>query len=582
MYQLTHNTKFPNCICLLICKEALANCAILAHPRVGAEIVLCTDASDTAVGAALHQLQAGQIEPLAFFSRKLSATEAKYSAYDRELLAIYSAIKHFHTHLEARHFAVYTDHKPLVYTFTKKVENVPPRRQRQLNLISQYTADIRHVKGIENIPADTLSRVEAVTVPSAVPHEELAKTQEADEELRNLLQSTSTGLKLQRIPIPGTEVEIYCDVANGQSRPYIPREHRCTVFNIVHNLAHPGARTTAKMVTKRFVWPGIQKDCIMWARACTQCQKSKVSRHTRSPVGEFPSSNRFDHIHLDIVGPLPPAQGKRYIVTMIDRQSRWPEAVPTNDISAEAVSKIFLNTWVSRFGAPLRVTTDQGRQFEADLFNKLLGMFGTKRIRTTPYHPQANGRIERWHRTLKAAIMAYSKEDWVEILPLILLGLRCAVNEDSKVSSAQMAYGAELRLPGEFFTTTESRETLNAPTFVRQLASAMRKFSTQTKRHGDTPVYVPTTLKSAEYVFLRQQIQLKALEQPYKGPYKVLKRSDKHITIEQDGREATVSMDQLKPAFLLKEEEPTIITEPEPKAKRNPTRRVRFGGVYTN
>lgn len=179
--------------------------------------------------------------------------------------------------------------------------------------------------------------------------------------------------------------------------------------------------------------------------------------------------------------------------------------MPTNDISAEAVSKIFLNTWVSRFGAPLRITTDQGRQFEADLFNKLLGMFGTRRIRTTLYHPQANGRIELWHRTLKSAIMAYSKEDWVAILPFILLGLRCAVNEDSKVSPAQMAYGAELRLPGEFFATTETHETLNAPVFVRQLAAAMRKFSTQTKRHGATPVYVPATLKSAEYVFLLKQ-----------------------------------------------------------------------------
>jgi len=266
---------------------------------------------------------------------------------------------------------------------------------------------------------------------------------------------------------------------------------------------------------------------------------------------------------------------------MIDRQSRWPEAVPTNDISAESVSKIFLTTWVARFGAPSRITTDQGRQFEAELFNKLLGVFGTKRIRTTPYHPQANGRIERWHRTLKAAIMAYAKEDWVTILPLILLGLRTAVNEDSGVSPAQMAYGAELHLPGEFFNTAEKYEILNAPQFVRQLAAAMRKFGTRTKRHGESPVYVPSTLKSADYVFLKVTIPQRALEQPYKGPYRVISRADKFFKIDQEGKESTVSIDLLKPAFMMEEPEPGRVESPLPVKPKQQERRVRFTGVYT-
>lgn len=200
-------------------------------------------------------------------------------------------------------------------------------------------------------------------------------------------------------------------------------------------------------------------------------------------------------IYLDFVGPLPPVQGKGYIVTIIDRQSQWPKAAPTNDISAEAVSKIFLTTWVARFGVPLCITTDQGSQFKEDLFNKLINMFGARRIRITPYYPQANGQIERWHRTLKAAIIAYAKEDWVTILPFIVLGLWSAFNEDCGVSPAQMAYDTELRLPGKFFVITKKYEVLNAPEFVRLLAAAMRKFNTHARRHGQSLVHIPSTLK---------------------------------------------------------------------------------------
>ena len=128
--------------------------------------------------------------------------------------------------------------------------------------------------------------------------------------------------------------------------------------------------------------------------------------------------------------------------------------------------------------------------------------------------------------------MAYQNANWVEILPLILLGLRSAINEDSQVSPAQMAYGTELRLPGAFFATTESHAALNAPEFVHQLAAAMRKFGTQTRHHGETPVYVPGTLKNAEYIFLRVGKQQPVLAQPYQGPYKVIRRTDKTFTIE--------------------------------------------------
>ena len=108
----------------------------------------------------------------------------------------------------------------------------------------------------------------------------------------------------------------------------------------------------------------MQRDIRQWAQTCTACQKSKVHRHTRAPLGEFPIvTARFAHVHIDIVGSLPPAQGKTYILTMIDRFTRWPVAAPIPDVSSETVTQAFLEHWEAHFGCPVTVTTDRGPQF---------------------------------------------------------------------------------------------------------------------------------------------------------------------------------------------------------------------------
>lgn len=134
------------------------------------------------------------------------------------------------------------------------------------------------------------------------------------------------------------------------------------------------------MITKRYFWPEMNKDVTRWARACIHCQKVKVQRHTVSKISSFPVVDRFEHVHVDIVGPLPTSQeGYRYCITMIDRFTRWPEAIPVTDITAETVTKALYEGWVCRFGCPLTITSDQGRQFESELFKSLLNLLGIKK-----------------------------------------------------------------------------------------------------------------------------------------------------------------------------------------------------------
>ena len=316
------------------CKKALAAAILLHHPCTNAPISLTTDASDAAAGAVLAQYVDGQWQPLAFFSKKFRPPETRYSAFDRELLAMYLAVRHFRYFLEGRQFVIFTDHKPLTFALNRTSEPWSARQQRHLSAISEFTTNIRHVSGKENVVADALSRavVSSYTAqPAQIDYTALAATQETDPDLQQL-QKNANGLQLQRVQIADTS--LWCDMSTNQPRPLVPKEWRRHVFHTLHDLAHPSVRATRKLIAQRFVWFGMNKDIAVWSRACNRCQLTKVHKHTVAPLGTFmPPTQRFQHVHVDIVGPLPYSKGYNYLFTAVDRFTHWPEAIPMTDMS---------------------------------------------------------------------------------------------------------------------------------------------------------------------------------------------------------------------------------------------------------
>ena len=157
-------------------KEALAKSTLLAHPKPHAPTRIMTDVSECAVGAVLQQKIEDSRQSIAFFSRKLRPAETRYSAFDRDLLAVYLAVKHF---VEGREFLILTDHKPLTFALSITTDKYTPRQTRHLDYISQFTTDIRHVSGGANAAADALSRVTISAIvaplPPPVDFEALAK-----------------------------------------------------------------------------------------------------------------------------------------------------------------------------------------------------------------------------------------------------------------------------------------------------------------------------------------------------------------------------------------------------------------------
>jgi len=241
-------------------------------------------------------------------------------------------------------------------------------------------------------------------------------------------QGSESNLRLRKIDVPGAGIAAFCDTAGATPRPFLTKSFRRAAFDSIHNLAHPGINTMLKLTAERYVSPSKRTDCRNWARTCVPCQRAKITRHVAAPIGKFTlPSRRFGHIHLDMpIVVMPSSKGKRYCHTCVDHFTRCSEAFPIEDQEAETVARAFCERWICRFETPLRVTTDQGRQFESHLFRQLSELTGTAHLRTAAYHPQANGMVERFPRQLKAAIKCHASSRWTQMLPTVLLGIRAA------------------------------------------------------------------------------------------------------------------------------------------------------------
>jgi hypothetical protein len=238
----------------------------------------------------------------------------------------------------------------------------------------------------------------------------------------------------------------------------VPDSVRRPIFNAVHNLVHPGIRATRRLISSHFVWPGLATQVAAWCRDCQCCQCGKVTSQPSSPPGLIANpTQRFSHLHIDLVGPLPTSRdGYSHLLTVVDRSTRWAEAIPLRSTSATDCADALVSGWVARFGVLAHVTSDRGRQFCSSVWDALTRRLGVKMRFTTAYHPQSNGLVERLHRHLKEALRArLAGADWPQHLPWVLLGLGAAPREDSGISAAELVYGCPLSLPGQFLSAAE-------------------------------------------------------------------------------------------------------------------------------
>ncbi|XP_063070441.1 uncharacterized protein LOC134461440 [Engraulis encrasicolus] len=211
----------------------------------------------------------------------------------------------------------------------------------------------------------------------------------------------------------------------------VPQPHRATVLNLAHTHllgAHLGVEKTTERILQRFFWPGVHKEIENFCRSCPDCQKRAPKPTYRNPLIPLPIiETPFQRIGLDIVGPLPKSsRGHQYILVILDYATRYPEAIPLRKATSRQIAKeLFLLS--TSLGIPKEILTDQGSPFMSRVMKELCALLKIKQLRTSVYHPQTDGLVERFNKTLKSMLKKSIEEDgrnWDQLLPYLLFAIR--------------------------------------------------------------------------------------------------------------------------------------------------------------
>ena len=324
----------------------------------------------------------------------------------------------------------------------------------------------------------------------------------------------------------------------------LPKSVRKRVMKMAHEgTGHLGSRKVLALIKQRFVWPSMGVDIIAHTRSCDVCQRCAKAKSRRVPLMERKVlSEPFEVMAFDLVGPFPKAKnGYRFVLTAICMGSKWPEAIPLKAQTARAVANGMLEIF-SRTGIPLQLLTDQGSQFLGSLVRHLCRDLGIDQIKTTPYHPECNGVVERMHGTLVPMLTKASRSglDWVEQIPFALFALRSAPNRDTRFSPYQLVYGHRVRTPLDILHQGWAEEEfgdLEVGEWADWLVSRLAVWHESVRERGKEAsgdrkkLYdkstVNRTLEVGDQVMCRIPGMIGKLQESWHGPYDVLARKSR-------------------------------------------------------
>ena len=399
---------------------------ILNFTRELKEFVVMTDASATGIGAVLEQ--GGRV--LAYISRALSKSEQNYSIIQKECLAIIFATKQLHHYLLGRSFKLLTDHAPLQ---AQKMEGMLCHWALALQ---EFDFKVSYRPSSRNGNADALSRVPvgATSVETSVAnHNQLKADQQQDPIVFALYQAMVSGNKKQLIPktcstlrrylqlwsqltiIDGVVYRRYTPdpVLDPVTVPILPALDGHKPFKECHDAPSAGHLSPPKTLAKLRREAYWAKNVFKYCKECTKCQQGKPPMPQKAPLTNIPIGPPWQMVAVDIMEVPLSRHNNRYLLVLQDYFTKWVEVIPlprqTADLITAEIVKLF-----TVFGIPDVLHSDQGRNFESSLLRQTLEAFGVSKSRTTAYHPQGDGMVERFNRSLLQMLRAYVElqEDW--------------------------------------------------------------------------------------------------------------------------------------------------------------------------
>ena len=338
-----------------------------------------------------------------------------------------------------------------------------------------------------------------------------------------------TNVNMQTVEFaPG--ISLLCDMSKGTARPLVPAEWRDKITAIFHSLSHPGIGATIERVSKRYYWQSMRNDISDYVQSCQICQAIKKGKAIKPPMHPRPvPARRFSQLMFDVIGPLPPSHGMRYLLTVLDRTSRWLEAYPMAEATSKNCVDALIRNWIPTFGLPTSAVCDNGNTFVSKMWKGIHDQLGILVSYTPVYHPASLGHLERQHREIKtglrASLLQMASEhqgNWLDALPWVMLGRHTVYQPELDASAAEMVMGQCPRIPGDIARSNDPTAP-DIKTLVDNLRKLASKEPIQTNFHGKQPVYWPSSVEKATHVWVEVGKKM-PLGPTFEGPYPITKR----------------------------------------------------------
>ena len=381
--------------------------------------------------------------------------------------------------------------------------------QRQ-SLVDVQPKSIQITESEDNIELQTEKDTDLLNLATS-DYEKIKKAQLTDvslEHLRNVVNQETKKLNQAKI-IQGKNKLFYRVVKNrlmsDTGRKYsfkqllVPTEYRRAVLKVAHadpTAAHGGARKTYLKIIRNFYWPNITRDIKEFVQRCLPCQVvHKTAKTNKAPMITTPIiSQPFSQLAIDVVGPIDKSKkGNSYILTVLDMATRYADAIPIPSIEAKRIATELMKV-MSHIGIPDKLLSDWGSNFVGKVMTQLCQSLNIKQIHSAPYHPQSNGQIERFHRSLKFMLQTIlvdkEKDRWDEVIPVILFAYRSTPNRITGFSPFELVYGFPIKTPLDIIKENWTKNTEDEENHLgeRSLSDFIINIRRNLKRANDAAV----------------------------------------------------------------------------------------------
>ena len=583
-------------------KERLTTAPVLSYPSFNRPFVPETDASVRGLGAVLSQLQEdGQLHPVAYASRSLCASERNYSVTELETLAVVWSITHFHPYLYGHTVTVYTDH-----TAVKAILNsANPSAKHARWWTKVYGSGVGEVKivyrsGKSNTNADALSRsphapapeegigefelqvatvtsesTEDVSIPTLLeadpklsPARSFREEQKLDPELMEIIHFLET----EELPADATRArkiaaqQSLFAVVDGvlyfidqkqdnRQRAAVPHQLREQILEENHRSnmgGHFSGRRTYRMLARQWWWNGMYSEALRYVRNCPECAVVAGSgSHRRPPLHPIPVRRPFQIVGVDIMDLPKTSEGNKHVVVFQDYLTKWPMVYPLPDQKAHRIAHILVNEVIPFFGVPEALLSDRGTNLLSHLIKDLCALLGIKKLNTTAYHPECDGMVERFNRTLKSMLRKHAARfstQWDRYLSGVLWAYRNTPHESTGEKPSFLMFGVDLRTPTEAALLPSTplqpcqvedyrEEVILSLSSARELAAesiskAQQRYKSFYDRKATEKDY-----HIGDWVLVRfpqdETGKQRKLSRPWHGPYRIMSRDDPDVSVSK-------------------------------------------------